>query len=68
MCRIQRWSVRSLKKHIDSMLYERTALSKEPEKVIQVQLSKLKETDEMTPSLAPPWVTVPLVNTTTEPD
>jgi len=28
MCRIERWSVRKLRKEIDSMLYERTALSK----------------------------------------
>jgi len=35
MCRVQRWSVRGLKKQIDGMLYERTALSKQPEIVIQ---------------------------------
>jgi predicted nuclease of restriction endonuclease-like (RecB) superfamily len=51
MCRIQRWSVRALKKQVDGMLYERTALSKEPDVVIQMQLSKLKENDEMTPEL-----------------
>ena len=28
MCRIERWSVRTLRRQIDSMLYERTALSK----------------------------------------
>lgn len=28
MCRLERWSVRTLRKKIDSMLYERTALSK----------------------------------------
>ncbi len=51
MCRIQRWSVRAFKKQIDGMLYERTALSKEPESVIQAQLDKLKENDEMTSEL-----------------
>lgn len=51
MCRVQRWSVRTLKKQIDGMLYERIGLSKEPESVIKAQLSKLQESDEMTPAL-----------------
>ena len=51
MCRVQRWSVRTFKKQLDSMLYERTSLSKKPEDIIQTQLSKLKNTDEMTPEL-----------------
>ena len=52
MSRIQRWSVRGLKKQIDGMLYERTALSKEPDAVIKTQLSQLKENDEMTAALS----------------
>ncbi len=51
MCRVQRWSVRTLKKQIDGMLYERTSLSKEPTSVIQAQLANLQESDEMTPAL-----------------
>lgn len=51
MCRIQRWSVRALQKQLDSMLYERTALSKKPEFVIKSQLQQLKNSDEMTPEL-----------------
>lgn len=51
MCRVQRWSVRALRKQLDSMLYERTALSKKSEKVIEAQLDKLKNNDEMTPDL-----------------
>ncbi|MGB3218126.1 MAG: DUF1016 N-terminal domain-containing protein, partial [Anaerolineae bacterium] len=31
MCRIERWSTRTLQKKIGSMLYERTALSRKPE-------------------------------------
>jgi predicted nuclease of restriction endonuclease-like (RecB) superfamily len=31
MCRIEQWSVRTLRKKIDSMLYERTAISRKPE-------------------------------------
>jgi len=51
MCRLQHWSVRTLKKQLDGMLYERTALSKQPEKAIKTQLDNLKSTDEMTPEL-----------------
>lgn len=31
LCRIERWSTRTLRKKIDSMLFERTAISKKPE-------------------------------------
>ena len=51
MCRVQRWSVRTLQKQLNSMLYERIALSKQPEGVIKLQLDELKQTDEMTPDL-----------------
>ena len=34
MCRIERWSVRTLRKKIDGMLFERTAIAKKPEEVI----------------------------------
>lgn len=51
MCRVQRWSVRALQKQVNGMLYERTALSKKPEAVIEAQLDKLKNHDEMTPKL-----------------
>jgi hypothetical protein len=35
MCRIERWSVRMLRQKMDGMLYERTALSKKPERLIR---------------------------------
>lgn len=38
MCRIERWSVRTLRRKIDSMLYERTALSRKPEELIRQEL------------------------------
>ena len=44
MCRVQRWSVRTLQKQLNSMLYERIALSKQPEGVIKLQLDELKQT------------------------
>ena len=51
MCRVQRWSVRALQKQLNGMLYERIALSKQPESLIKSQLDTLKNTDEMTPEL-----------------
>ena|SRR3990167_5593284 len=51
MRRVQRWTVRALQKQLKGMLYERIALSKQPESVIKFQLDKLHNTDEMTPDL-----------------
>lgn len=51
MCRIERWSVRALRERIQSMLYERTALSKKPEKLIAQELKALREDDKLTPDL-----------------
>jgi hypothetical protein len=33
MCRVERWSVRTLRQKINGILYERTALSRKPEKL-----------------------------------
>lgn len=52
MCIHERWSVRTLKDRIDSMLYERTAISKKPEKTIINDLKLLKEEKQITPDLA----------------
>lgn len=51
MCRIERWSVRTLSARIDSMLYERSALSRKPDALIQHELQTLRETDRVTPAL-----------------
>jgi predicted nuclease of restriction endonuclease-like (RecB) superfamily len=51
MSRVERWSVRTLRKKISSMLYERTAISKKPEKLIQLELQKLREEDQMSSDL-----------------
>jgi len=51
MCRIERWSVRTLRRQIDSMLYERTALSRKPEELIRHELDALRATDQMAPDL-----------------
>jgi predicted nuclease of restriction endonuclease-like (RecB) superfamily len=51
MCRIERWSVRTLRKKIGGMLFERTALSKKPDKLIRQELAALREEDRLTPDL-----------------
>ncbi len=51
MCRIEGWSTRLLQKKLDSMLYERTALSRKPEKLIREELDALRKADELTPDL-----------------
>lgn len=51
MCRAERWSVRMLRRRIDSMLYERTALSKKPDALIEQELKELREEDRFTPDL-----------------
>lgn len=51
MCRIEGWSVRTLRERIDSMLYERTALSKKPDELIQQELAALRSKSEVAPAL-----------------
>jgi len=51
MARIEAWSVRTLRERIDSMLYERTALSKQPEALIRQELATLRARGEVTPAL-----------------
>jgi predicted nuclease of restriction endonuclease-like (RecB) superfamily len=51
MCRIERWSVRTLRQKISGMLFERTALSKKPEKLIREELDTLRAEDKLTPDL-----------------
>ena len=51
MCRIEGWSVRTLRERIDAMLYERTALSKQPDALIQQELATLRSKGEVAPKL-----------------
>lgn len=51
MCRIEKWSVRTLRVKIAGMLYERTALSKKPDTLIRQELDALREEDSLTPDL-----------------
>lgn len=43
MSALDKWSVRTLRNRIDSMLYERTVLSKKPDELITYEIEKLKE-------------------------
>lgn len=51
MCRIENWSTRTLEKKIGGMLFERTALSKKPNKLIRQELAALKAQDKLTPDM-----------------
>lgn len=51
MCRLENWSVRTLREKIDGMLYERTAISKKSEDVIKNELTLLNESDRLSPDL-----------------
>ncbi len=51
MCSNEGWSVRELSGRIDSMLFERTAISKKPEDTIYNDLKKLRDEKEMSVDL-----------------
>ncbi len=51
MCRIENWNTRTLHQKIQSMLFERTALSKKPDKLIRQELDALRAEDKLTPDL-----------------
>ena len=51
MCRIEHWSVRTLRQKINSMLYERTAISKKPKELIRHEIDSLRKADQLTPDL-----------------
>lgn len=43
MCRLERWSVRTLRSKIDGMLYERTAVSRKPDELALKEIAALRE-------------------------
>ncbi|ODU42433.1 MAG: hypothetical protein ABS92_10605, partial [Thiobacillus sp. SCN 63-374] len=51
MASAERWSVRTLRERIDSMLYERTALSQKPGETITQELAKMRDAQRMSPAL-----------------
>ena len=47
MCKSENWSVRVLRERKNSMLYERTAISKKPDETIKNDIALLMEKDKM---------------------
>ena len=52
IAQLENWSVRQLQERIKSMLFERTAISKKPEKTIQHDLKSLQQKGQISPDLA----------------
>jgi predicted nuclease of restriction endonuclease-like (RecB) superfamily len=51
MCKMDKWSVRTLRDRIDSMLFERTAISKKGEVTILHEIEQLKNEEKLSPDL-----------------
>ena len=51
MCKLEKWSVRVFRERIQSLLYERTAISKKPELTIQKDIELLKNEQKLNPDL-----------------
>jgi predicted nuclease of restriction endonuclease-like (RecB) superfamily len=51
MCYLEKWSVRTFRERMNSMLYERTAISKKPEETIKHDLELLKNEQKLTPDM-----------------
>lgn len=51
MCRIERWSTRTLQDKIQGMLYERTAISRKPGHLVRKELAALREEGQISPDL-----------------
>jgi len=51
ICRLEKWSTRILQERINSMLYERTAISKKPEETIKNEIQALEANKQLTNNL-----------------
>ena len=51
MCCLDRWSVRTLRNRVDSMLFERTALSGKPDELIRMELDALHAKGDVSPAM-----------------
>ncbi|MFV0553711.1 MAG: YhcG family protein [Mangrovibacterium sp.] len=51
MCRVEMWTVRTLRQKVDSMLFERTAFSKKPEELALMELRALTQDNIYSPDL-----------------
>ena len=51
MATAEKWSKRTLQSQIDSMLYERTAISSKPDAMIKQELSQLRNDNQLSPDM-----------------
>lgn len=51
LCQLKGWSSRQLQERIQSMLFERTAISSKPEQTIRHELASLRQSGQASPSL-----------------
>lgn len=51
MCRVERWSVRTLRSKVQGMLFERTGISRKPEGLARKELAALRDSDRMSTDL-----------------
>jgi predicted nuclease of restriction endonuclease-like (RecB) superfamily len=49
LCRVEQWSVRTLRNKIYGMLYEFTAISKKPDELAQQEIKDFRENDKLSP-------------------
>lgn len=51
MCSMEHWSVRTLRERVDSLLFERTALSGKPDELIRLELDAVRAQGDVSPPL-----------------
>jgi predicted nuclease of restriction endonuclease-like (RecB) superfamily len=51
MAKLENWNTRTLDEKINSMLFERTAISKKPDELIKHELKELREENKLSPDL-----------------
>lgn len=51
LCKLENWSVRQLRERINSMLFERTAISKKPDETIKNDLEMLRKEEKLSQEL-----------------
>ncbi|MDD2722357.1 MAG: PDDEXK nuclease domain-containing protein [Gallionella sp.] len=51
LCRLENWSVRQLQERMQSMLFERTAISRQPEETVRHELAQLRQGQPVAPEL-----------------
>jgi predicted nuclease of restriction endonuclease-like (RecB) superfamily len=51
MCSLEHWSVRQLRERINSLLFERTAISRKSEETLKIELESIRKGEGMSPDL-----------------